>query len=97
MFQTIIDFVIAYFPWVVLGLFLLFLVWKSFANASANQYITMERRWVGRKMADGRTVALSGEIGLQAKVTGPGLHFFIPFINIARKHKIINNFSPRAN
>lgn len=89
MIQTILNFLVAYLPWVILGVILLFLIWKSFANASASQYITMERRWIGKKMADGRTVALSGEIGLQARVTGPGLHFFLPFINIARKHKII--------
>ena len=76
MIQTVLDFILANLPWVLLGIVLLFLLWKSFANASADQYITMERRWIGRKMADGRTVALSGEIGLQAKVTGPGLHFF---------------------
>lgn len=67
----------------------LFLLWHSFANAAADEYITLERRWVGKPMGDGRTVALSGEIGLQAKVLGPGLHFFVPFINRAMKHKII--------
>lgn len=70
-------------------LFILFVLWKSFANAGSDEYITLERRWVGKPMADGRTVALNGEIGLQAKVYGPGLHWFIPFINSAMKHKII--------
>ena len=40
-------------------------------------------------MKDGRTVALSGEIGLQAKILGPGLHFFMPFVTKAMKHKVI--------
>ncbi len=65
---------------------ILYVIWKSFANAASDQYITLERRWFGKKMTDGRTVALSGEIGLQAKVLGPGLHWFWPFITKAMKH-----------
>jgi regulator of protease activity HflC (stomatin/prohibitin superfamily) len=67
----------------------LFIVFKSFANAGPKQYITLEKRWVGKPMKDGRTVALTGEIGLQAKILGPGLHWFWPFINIPMKHNVI--------
>lgn len=74
---------------IVPAVIILFLLWHSFANAAADEYITLERRWVGKPMGDGRTVALKGEIGLQARVLGPGLHWFIPFINRAMKHKII--------
>ena len=78
------------FGW-ILGtvILILFIVLKSFANAGPKQYITLEKRWVGKPMKDGRTVALSDEIGLQAKILGPGLHWFFPFINKAMKHNVI--------
>lgn len=89
MVQQIISFLTDYWHIIVLGVMFLLVLMKSFANAGSKEYITLEKRWVGSVMKDGRTVALSGEIGLQAKILGPGLHFFVPFINIARKHKVI--------
>ena len=38
-------------------------------------------------MQDGRTVALKGEVGIQAEIMGPGLHFLVPFIQNAKKAK----------
>lgn len=87
--EQILSFLLNFGFVVIPTIVALFILWKSFANAGSNQYITIERRWVGKNMSDGRTVALSGEIGLQAKVLGPGLHFFVPFINRAMKHQII--------
>lgn len=89
MLEQILTFLKTFASILIPATVVLYVIWKSFANAGSNQYITLERRWIGKTMTDGRTVALSGEIGLQAKILGPGLHFFIPFINIARKHKII--------
>lgn len=71
---------------VVLGAIIL---WNSFANAGAKEYITLERRWWGKSMTDGRTVALTGEIGYQAKILGPGPHLIIPFITKVMKHPVI--------
>jgi len=45
----------------------------------------LERRWLGKKMPDGRVVAMSNEVGIQARTLAPGLHFLIPFIYKARK------------
>jgi uncharacterized membrane protein YqiK len=53
---------------------------RSFAIAKGNQIILLERRWFGRQMPDGRTVALSNEVGVQARVLGPGFHLLFPFI-----------------
>jgi uncharacterized membrane protein YqiK len=53
---------------------------RSFTIAKGNQIILLERRWFGRQMPDGRTVALASEVGVQARVLGPGFHLLFPFI-----------------
>lgn len=62
---------------------------NSFVNVRGDEIATLERRWIGKEMSEGRTVALSGEVGVQAKILGPGLHFLIPFIFKATKHKYL--------
>jgi uncharacterized membrane protein YqiK len=76
--------------WYLLGGFaLLVLILKSVAVAGGSQFITLERRWFGRTMADGRTVALRNEVGVQARTLGPGIHFLFPFIYKVTKHKFV--------
>ena len=58
----------------------LLILMKSFTIARGNQIIVLERRWFGAPMPAGRTVALRNEVGVQARVLGPGFHFLIPFI-----------------
>jgi uncharacterized membrane protein YqiK len=58
----------------------LFVLYNSITVAGGRSIILLERRWFGKEMADGRTVALSGEVGIQARILGPGFHFLIPFI-----------------
>jgi uncharacterized membrane protein YqiK len=65
---------------VVGGLAALLILLKSFTIAKGNQIILLERRWFGRQMPDGRTVALRNEVGVQARVLGPGFHLLIPFL-----------------
>lgn len=67
----------------------LFVLSQSVAIASGVQFITLERRWIGKQMADGRTVALDDEVGVQARTLGPGFHFLIPFIYKVKKHRFI--------
>jgi len=62
------------------GLLLLLVLLKSFTIAKGNQIILLERRWFGKQMPDGRTVALRDEVGVQARVLGPGFHLLIPFL-----------------
>jgi uncharacterized membrane protein YqiK len=71
------------------GVPLLVILYNSFTIASGNKIITLERRWFGRQMPDGRTVALSHEVGVQARVLGPGFHFLIPFIFRTTKHHFL--------
>lgn len=75
---------------ILIGIILLIVVlYNSFVNVGGDELATLERRWIGAEMKDGRTVALSGEVGVQAKILGPGLHFMIPFIFKAAKYKYL--------
>jgi uncharacterized membrane protein YqiK len=65
---------------VVLGALALVVLSRSFTIARGNQIILLERRWFGKQMPDGRTVALKNEVGVQARVLGPGFHLLFPFI-----------------
>lgn len=79
---------------IVLGavglILLLILVYQSVAIAGGDEFITLERRWFGASMSDGRTIALRHEVGVQARTLGPGVHFLIPFIYTVAKHKFIS-------
>ncbi|MEI7557456.1 MAG: SPFH domain-containing protein [bacterium] len=77
----------------ILGVLLLalftYILFKFFVNVGADELATIERRYLGSEMKDGRTVALHGEVGIQAKILGAGLHFLIPFIQVAKKYKYL--------
>ncbi len=70
-------------------LFLLIVFLKSIAIAIGDEIITLERKFFGKQMPDGRTVALKDEVGIQARVLGPGFHFLIPFIYKTTKSKFL--------
>jgi regulator of protease activity HflC (stomatin/prohibitin superfamily) len=75
---------------VVWGFFLcLFTLCRSIAIVGGSQIAVVERRWLGRKMPEGRVAAMRNEVGIQARVLGPGLHWLIPFIYSAKKHPLI--------
>lgn len=76
----------AYWPYVLVGLFVLIAFYQSAVNVPGDKIAVMERRWIGKEMPDGRTVALRGEVGVQAKILGPGFHFITPFIFKIIKH-----------
>ena len=75
-----IDLVVHNLGYAVIGILLLILLINSITIAGGDQIITLERKWFGRQMPDGRTVALSNEVGVQARVLGPGFHLLIPFL-----------------
>jgi uncharacterized membrane protein YqiK len=90
MLPTVLDSPTFLLPIVGVGaLFLLFIVYNCVAIAKGNEIITLERRWFGAPMPDGRTVALKHEVGVQARTLGPGVHFLIPFIYKTEKHRFI--------
>jgi uncharacterized membrane protein YqiK len=79
------------FALVPLGLFsLLVLLTKIFVNVGAREIAIKERRYTGAKMPPGRVVATEGEVGIQAEVMKPGLHFIKwPFERIVKKVPLI--------
>src|SRR6185369_4957196 len=68
---------------------LLVLAYYSIVIVAGNELAVLERRWFGKKMAQGRVVAMGDEVGIQARTLGPGLHFLIPFIYVAQKSPFI--------
>lgn len=69
-------------PIIVLGVIALiavgiiwYVVTRFLVNIGATEVGIKERRYLGRKMAQGRVVATEGEVGIQAEVLKPGLHF----------------------
>ena len=82
------DVVIALFQqlWLAaLVLLALYLLWTSIVVVGGNEIALLERRYLGRQMPNGRVVAMSDEIGVQARTLGPGFHFLIPVLYVAHK------------
>lgn len=71
------------------AIILLIILFMSLVNAKGDQIVVLERRWFGAAMPETRTVAKSNEIGVQARILGPGLRFLIPFIYKARKFNFV--------
>jgi len=81
-------------PWVLLGvaaLIVFVVIAKRYAvNVGAREIAIKERRYLGEKMPPGRVVATEGEVGIQADVLKPGLHFIkFPFEKVVRKVPLI--------
>src|SRR4029078_11474077 len=61
---------------VVIGLLIVwYIVTRFLVNIGAKEVGIKERRYFGRRMPQGRVVATDGEVGLQADILKPGLHF----------------------
>jgi len=73
----------------VLGLIVLWALYSSIAIVGGQNIVVLERRWIGKEMPDGRTVALSNEVGVQARILGPGFHLLWPFIYKRTKHPFV--------
>ncbi|MEK6742417.1 MAG: SPFH domain-containing protein [Nitrospirota bacterium] len=69
----------------IIGIFTMILVYQSVVIVGGSEIALIERRWFGKKMPQGRVVAMNDEVGIQARTLGPGMHFLIPFIYTARK------------
>ena len=78
----------------ILLVIILLIIFKSSVKiAHGDEFITVERRWFGKQMPDGRTIALHDEVGMQARTLGPGFHLLIPFMFKATKNKsLIDKF-----
>src|SRR3954452_9629179 len=83
-----------YLPMLILAFVLLIVVLiifkRTMVNVGAREIAIKERRYFGAKMPPGRVVATEGEVGIQADVLKPGLHFIrFPFEKIVRKVPLI--------
>ena len=78
----------------VLGLIALGIIWyivtRFLVNVGAQEVAIKERRYFGRRMPQGRVVATEGEVGIQADVLKPGLHFvWYPIESVVRKVPLV--------
>jgi uncharacterized membrane protein YqiK len=83
------DLVTSVLLW-VLPVLVLVTLCKSVAIVKGTEIAVLERRWFGRRMPDGRVVAMRNEIGIQAHVLGPGLHFLTPFIYSIERRSMLS-------
>lgn len=69
------------FPLTVLACLVgLYLLYTSIIIVGGNEISILERRYFGTDMPDGRVIAMSNEVGVQARTLGPGFHFVIPIL-----------------
>ncbi|MCC7309282.1 MAG: hypothetical protein IT173_17105 [Acidobacteria bacterium] len=74
---------------IVLGI-LWYIVTRFLVNIGATEVGIKERRYFGRRMPQGRVVANAGEVGIQAEVLKPGLHFVMyPIERVSQKVPLI--------
>ncbi|MGA9771269.1 MAG: SPFH domain-containing protein [Blastocatellia bacterium] len=84
------DFVPYVVAAVAVLLLFIFILRRFLTNVGAREIAIKERRYFGRKMPPGRVVAIEGEVGIQAAVLKPGLHFINPITEkIVRKVPLI--------
>jgi uncharacterized membrane protein YqiK len=85
------------FPLIILGvvaLIVLGILWyiltRFLVNIGAKEVGIKERRYFGRRMPQGRVVATDGEVGLQADILKPGLHFVMyPVERVVQKVPLV--------
>lgn len=67
-----------------------YIVTRFLVNIGAKEVGIKERRYFGRRMAQGRVVATDGEVGIQADVLKPGLHFVMyPIERVIQKVPLV--------
>jgi uncharacterized membrane protein YqiK len=70
---------------VILIILFLIILYNTIIIVGGKEIAVLERRWFGANMPRGRVIAMTNEIGIQARTLGPGLHFLIPFLYKAKK------------
>ena len=67
-----------------------YVVTRFLVNVGAQEVAIKERRYLGKRMPQGRVVATEGEVGIQADVLKPGLHFvWYPIEAVVRKVPLV--------
>jgi uncharacterized membrane protein YqiK len=82
---------VPYLALVLVAFIVLIIILRRFlVNVGAREIAIKERRYFGAKMPPGRVVATEGEVGIQADVLKPGLHFINPLTEkVERKVPLI--------
>ena len=79
---------------------LIIFLYNSMVIVGGTQIAVLERRWLGTSMPEGRVVAMADEVGIQARILGPGLHLLIPFLYRTEKAPMMmvatNHSKPRT-
>jgi uncharacterized membrane protein YqiK len=79
-------------PWLFVAfvalIVLIIFLRRVLLNVGAREIAIKERVYVGKKMPPGRVVATEGEVGIQADVLKPGLHFLNPFTERLHGRKV---------
>src|SRR6476660_10181821 len=69
---------------------LLVFIRRCCVNVGAREIAIKERRYFGGRMPQGRVVATEGEVGIQAEVLKPGLHFVLyPVERVVQKVPLV--------
>jgi regulator of protease activity HflC (stomatin/prohibitin superfamily) len=68
-----------------IGAYILCLVLVPMIVVGGKQIAILERRYFGKTMSDGHVIAIGNEIGIQARILGPGLYFLNPITYAVRK------------
>lgn len=88
--QNNIPFIIAGVMALIGLLVVWYIVTRFLVNVGAQEVAIKERRYLGRRMPQGRVVATEGEVGIQADVLKPGLHFvWYPVEAVVRKVPLV--------
>src|SRR3982750_4174112 len=67
-----------------------YIVTRFLVNIGAKEVGIKERRYLGRRMPQGRVVATDGEVGWQADILKPGLHFVMyPVERVVQKVPLV--------
>ncbi|MEN6350042.1 MAG: SPFH domain-containing protein [Syntrophomonas sp.] len=76
----------------VIGFILFFLlVWASnfIVVIGGTQIGVVERKYIGKELPRDRVIAQKGEVGVQARTIGPGIHIFFPFLYSVSKQNFM--------
>ncbi len=87
--SEVMRFAAVYLPYVG-ALVVLLLLFKAVVIVGGTQIAVVERKYFGKSLPQGRVIALTGEIGIQARTLGPGLHLLIPFLYAVNKLSFTN-------
>ncbi len=70
-------------------LVLVVLLGRPLVNIGGEEVGLVERRYFGTGLPEGRVIAMPGQVGIQARVLRPGLHFLFPYLYRVQKRPMI--------